>query len=354
MPLTTLSAPEPARLAAAGMQPVQGSLAWTTREVRDKSAFCRRLGPEDLRELDEYLGVVRGRPLEDVRPEELHGPHLQRFLCDMREEVQQGYGMVIIQGCTLERYSRADFEHIFWGMGLFLGRPISQSVFGERIAHVRHVAHNPNNRSYRSTRELIHHTDTPDALGLMCVRTAKSGGLSTAVSALALYNEVLRTRPDLVGPLLRGAPYHRLGQELPGQEPVSPYDVPVFSTCEGQVSCMYVRHMMTQGATASGRPLPADLQEALDYFDALATSERFALHFAFSEGDIMFVNNRTMLHARTEYEDHDDPEYKRDLLRLWLELPEGQRPVLPEVDPYQQPASGGRGGVAPQPAKAAA
>ena len=68
----------------------------------------------------------------------------------------------------------------------------------------------------------------------------------------------------------------------------------------------------------------------------------------------MFVNNRTMLHARTEFEDFDDPEYKRDLLRLWLELPEGQRPVVEEMDPYQQPASGGRGGVAHQPDKAAA
>lgn len=340
--------------AITSLEPATGRPAWTAADVSGKETFCRTLQSRDLDELDAYLDAVRARPLDAVRREDLKPGQLKNFLVKMRQEVQQGLGMVVIQGCTLERYSRADFEHIFWAMGLALGQPIPQSVFGEYIAHVRQVAHNPNNRSYRTTRELIHHTDTPDALGLMCVRTAKSGGLSDVVSALALYNEILRTRPDLLAALMQGAPYHRLGQELPGQDTVTPYNVPIFSVYQGVVSCMYVRHMIAQGATALQRPLSAQLQEAMAYFDELATSPRFAVRFAFAEGDVMFVNNRTMMHARTEFEDFDDPDYKRDLLRLWLDLPEGQRPVVEEMDPYQQPVSGGRGGIAHQPDKAAA
>ena len=38
----------------------------------------------------------------------------------------------------------------------------------------------------------------------------------------------------------------------------------------------------------------------------------------FRAGDIQWLKNATILHARTEFEDHDEPERKRHLLRLWL------------------------------------
>jgi hypothetical protein len=40
----------------------------------------------------------------------------------------------------------------------------------------------------------------------------------------------------------------------------------------------------------------------------------------FQVGDIQLINNATILHARTAYEDHVEPERKRHLVRLWLRL----------------------------------
>jgi alpha-ketoglutarate-dependent taurine dioxygenase len=37
-------------------------------------------------------------------------------------------------------------------------------------------------------------------------------------------------------------------------------------------------------------------------------------------GDIQWLSNHTVLHARTGYEDHPEPERKRHLLRLWLSI----------------------------------
>jgi len=37
-------------------------------------------------------------------------------------------------------------------------------------------------------------------------------------------------------------------------------------------------------------------------------------------GDIQLLSNHTILHARTEYEDYEDPGQHRHLLRLWLSL----------------------------------
>ena len=38
-------------------------------------------------------------------------------------------------------------------------------------------------------------------------------------------------------------------------------------------------------------------------------------------GDIQWLSNHTVLHARTAYEDDPDPARRRHLLRLWLSLP---------------------------------
>ncbi|MGB5373168.1 MAG: hypothetical protein WBM75_02795 [Polyangiales bacterium] len=35
----------------------------------------------------------------------------------------------------------------------------------------------------------------------------------------------------------------------------------------------------------------------------------------------LLLSNHTVLHARTDYEDHPKPELKRHLLRLWISLP---------------------------------
>ena len=62
----------------------------------------------------------------------------------------------------------------------------------------------------------------------------------------------------------------------------------------------------------------------------------------FKVGDIQLLNNHTTLHARTDFEDFDEPERKRRLLRLWLNLPNG-RPLTPEF--AERLNTGPRGGV---------
>ena len=42
----------------------------------------------------------------------------------------------------------------------------------------------------------------------------------------------------------------------------------------------------------------------------------------FQPGDIQFLNNRVILHARTDYTDDPDPALKRLLLRIWLMMPD--------------------------------
>merc|ERR1712032_1297287 len=54
----------------------------------------------------------------------------------------------------------------------------------------------------------------------------------------------------------------------------------------------------------------------------IVNSEKFVLDMAFKQGDVQLLNNHQIVHSRKSYVDHDDPERRRHLLRLWLSLDE--------------------------------
>lgn len=55
--------------------------------------------------------------------------------------------------------------------------------------------------------------------------------------------------------------------------------------------------------------------------------------------------------ARSEFEDWDEPERKRLMLRLWLDAESNRRrrPVVPQIHIYEN--AGGRSGIDPQPGR---
>ena len=65
----------------------------------------------------------------------------------------------------------------------------------------------------------------------------------------------------------------------------------------------------------------------------------------FMPGDIQFLHNHTILHARSAYEDWPEAEHKRHLLRLWLAPPDA-RPLPPVfAECYGDITIGDRGGI---------
>jgi hypothetical protein len=65
------------------------------------------------------------------------------------------------------------------------------------------------------------------------------------------------------------------------------------------------------------------------------------LEFTLQPGEAYFINNYTILHARTAFDDGDAPEdARRHLLRLWLDAP--IRPVHPYIRSRGIPPVAGR------------
>ena len=55
--------------------------------------------------------------------------------------------------------------------------------------------------------------------------------------------------------------------------------------------------------------------QVLELLVALANDPRFYLDMSFEPGDVQWLKNAAILHKRTAYEDFEEPERKRHLLR---------------------------------------
>lgn len=308
---------------------------WRGPELARRTDWIRPFKPEFVDELDAALrgldGVGGGgdRSLLDIRREDVPLPHFAEDLAEMRDALQNGPCVQLYTGFPVERYSEPELRRLYWLIALHVGTPLSQSKYGDVLGDVRvvHDIEHLSGRGYTSDRELTFHSDGCDVTGLFCLVTAKAGGLSRLVSATAIHNEIARRRPDLLEVLYQPFMWSRLGNQMPGTP--SFYRQAVFGLRDGQFVTRYLRAMIERGAEESGIAMSTAQIEALDLMDEIAEDPEFYLERAFSPGDLQFQNNLRCYHARTEFEDDDDPARKRHLLRLWLSVPNS--PALPET-----------------------
>ena len=256
-------------------------------------------------------------------------------------------GFALLRGLPMERYALEDAATIYWGLGAWFGRPRSQNAQGHLLGHVRDVGADladPGVRTYQTTQRQFYHTDSVDLVALLCVRKAKSGGLSSLVSSVTAYNEMRARRLDLLPVMFE--PFHvdRRGEVPPGMAPW--FALPIFNWYAGALTTIYVRRYIESAQRFPEVPrLTARQREALDVFDAICEDPRLHLQMAFEPGDIQLVHNHQILHDRTAFEDWPEPSRKRHLLRLWLCPPDG-RPLPPAFAArYGSVTIGDRGGI---------
>jgi hypothetical protein len=202
----------------------------------------------------------------------------------------------------------------------------------------------PNARVYQTTKRQNYHTDSCDIVGLLCVRRAKAGGLSSIVSSVTVYNEMRARRPDLAAVLFEPICTDRRGEVPAGMKPW--FTIPVFNWHDGRLTTMYVRRYIESAQRFPEVPRLTPLQgEAMDLLDTLVEDPALHLYMDFEPGDIQLVHNHQVLHDRTEFQDWPEPERKRHLLRLWLCPPDGR--ALPPcfAERYGSVQPGRRGGI---------
>jgi hypothetical protein len=266
---------------------------------------------------------------------------LDRFagvLADVRRELMDGRGIVMLRNFPVEALDREAQAIAFLGLGSYLGKTVSQNKQGHVLGHVKDLGgdySDLNTRGYMTRAEMRFHADACDYVGLLCLQTSKSGGASRVASSVTMYNRMLDARPDLVKVLTEDFYRSRIGELNPGDEPW--FKQPIFSFTQGYFSATGVGAAIDKAQALPGVPkfTPAQ-QEAVDLYRA--TAEECAVDIDFKPGDVQFLNNFVMLHTRREYEDWPEESRKRHLLRLWLTDPAG-RPIPKE----QREGRAGRG-----------
>ncbi len=319
--------------------PVGSPGAWTRAEMEADSSWLHELSARDLDEIDEVVMQLRsrGRTLETVNRADFLFRTFGVFLKQLLWHDIAGRGFAVVRGLPVHRYSEDELGMLFWGIGMHWGVGVSQNAQGDRLGHVRSLGLDyeaVNVRGYQTNHHLAFHCDPSDVVGLLCLQKAKEGGLSSLVSGLAMYNEVLREHPEYLPLLYQGFPYDRRGEETAFQQPISEL-VPVFAHVDGELSIRYVRQSIKTAYAKMGRSFTREETEVLDYLDALTMREDLHLPMQLQEGDMQFANNYTVLHSRTGYVDHDDPARRRHLLRLWLKVP-GFRKLDPALIEYDE------------------
>jgi hypothetical protein len=330
---------------------VEGPSAWVGADMRARELeWAYRLSPAQVAEIETAVEAVRARgfDLADITRADFPLPTLGPVLEQLRSEVLNGRGFVLLRGMPVENRPIAEAATAYWGVGSYFGSARSQNAKGHLLGHIYDLggssATNPTIRSYATAERQNFHIDRCDIVALLCLRRARSGGLSAIVSSMTLHNVMAQRRPDLLERLYQSFPVDRRGEVPPGKAPF--YEAPVFNEHDGYLSVLYSRlHIGSAQRFPEARRLTAEDYEALDMLADLAGDPDLRLDMTFMPGDIQFLHNHTILHARSEYEDWPEVERKRHLLRLWLAPPDA-RPLPPVfAECYGAITIGDRGGI---------
>jgi hypothetical protein len=323
-------------------RPLEGPAVWRGAALAASGDWIRTLRDAERAEIDIALeqGKRSGSSLFAFGRDDFPLRRTAALLAEINEALEQGRGAVRLRGLPVDRYTEDDVRRIFWGLGCHLGVPLFQNRNGEIMGEVRDEARDANptfapsepgkvassRARARSSGPLRFHTDRCDVIALLCVRNARSGGVSKLASIPMIHNEMLRRRPDLLEELFRD--YWRARPKDEDGVFAQPwFALPVFGLRDGCITSQYSRTYVEQAQEFPEVPrLSAAQNAALDLLAEIA--EEVCLYSAFEPGDIQLLNNHVVYHGRTAYEDNAAERQDRLLLRLWLSTPDSR--ALPE------------------------
>lgn len=319
-------------------EPLSGPAVWRGPEL-ESSDYLYQLDPTEIDEICRVRDdlITRDVSLGAVDPESAPMPGLDRAISDWTHRLENGLGFVVVRGLDIRGWSERRAGLAYYALGRQLGLPVKQNAQGHLLGHVRDTGKDiftdPSARGYQVRIALPFHTDTStDLLSLMCLQTAKEGGDSALAPLQTIYNEVLARRPDLIDTYYEPFNFDCRDEEHPDG---GPFYTRVLASV-GSDGRLSLRHNSGYARSAARRfdecsELTPQQHELLSLIDQLAQDSTIHVRFRLEQGDIILVNNYAVAHSRSAFEDHDDPERRRHLLRLWLVMNDG-RPLEADFD----------------------
>jgi hypothetical protein len=306
----------------ATLAPLEPHCEWTRDALGD--SYVYRLTEAHVDELDRALVHAESVAADvlDITRDDFPLPTLGPELTQVADELINGRGVVLIRGLPADRYGKDRASKIYWGVGAHLGAPWPQNAKGHLLGDVTDHGRDVRDPTTRGNEiggfAFPFHSDGSDLVGLFCLDAGASGGASLVANALAIHNEMVRTEPELAVELYEPMPYDFRGEHAPDAKPW--YTMPVFSRCGDRLFVRYIRPYIESSRRHADAPRPSEAaRAAMDRLDAMCRDPQYHVSMQLEPGDMQFVNNYHVLHARDAYEDDRDAHRIRHLKRLWLE-----------------------------------
>ncbi|KAJ5863544.1 uncharacterized protein N7529_005460 [Penicillium soppii] len=291
-----------------------GPTVWKAEDYRENpELWTHRFSSEEIAEIstasDDF--IKKGAPLTGISKENFHLPHLRERLEALRKDLVDGKGFFLFRGLPVQDWDLQKCATAYMGIGTYLGYFVSQNGRGHVLGHVKDLGEDPTKtdrvRIYRTNARQYFHTDGADFVGLLCIAKSLSGGESDIASTHHVFNVLQERHPDVVQTLCEPNWYFdRKGEISEGED----------GWIRGSI--FYLENDCRRQ------------KRALEIFEK--TCAELSLHMILAPGDIQFLSNAQVFHARTAYTDHPPgavdeegrPARRRHLMRLWLAAPESE------------------------------
>lgn len=297
--------------------PVGGPAAWRADTIVGQDVWREQLTTADVDELERALdhATSSGRTLGALRQLDFPLRALRHKVARWRHTLTRGRGFVVLGGVPVSRWGAERARCFFWCFGLHLGLPGAQNPAGDLLGHVRDTGEAAGDvRLYRTRSRIAYHCDLADVVGLLCLSAARSGGRSTIASSVAVHDELLRRMPEAVPRLYAPFMLDAFGEGGVPFFPVEP--------CRHHLGRLRTFFHSDYFRSSQRYPAVPRLREEerrlLDTYDQIAGDPAVSLSIDLRPGDVQLLNNHTVIHGRTAYE--DGPDAPRHLLRLWLSV----------------------------------
>ena len=292
---------------------------WTKNLSSDSNEFLVDLDDNVIGELLQKRDLLDQHNIQ-------HFTHLKTQIQHIKQAILiQGCGFCVINGTNFTAFDKHELSNIHILISKIFGELLIQNKQGEQTVEVKDLGKTLSTGGrYHHTKEGgSYHTDgchifenPPDYVGLLCLNPAKNGGVSKFISAYTIHNK-LQEDKNLLRILYEKFYMDKRNENQADETPTQ--FVPIFTYNNGKLNCRCCqRELIDSGHEKMNKPLTEYQKNALDNLDKLLANENFAVSYLLKKGDMMYSNNKWLIHDRTDFEDSDDENLKRALLRTWI------------------------------------
>ena len=306
--------------------PVARQLQWIGKNLASDAGLIR-IEPRCLKEISDLAADLTANPLpiEALQPGDFELPHCRAMMQRAGELAEDELGFALIDRLPVEQMGRDAATKVYWILASMISRPVAQNWKGALIYGVADTTKKKPGNGIRpdvTSAEQNFHTDNsynttpPDFVCLLCLQTAKAGGISRIVSFETAKRMLQDRNPDLVTRLYEPFLFDRQREHAPDDQKW--IENPIFADVNGKLHVRLSAYLVRQGYELAGKQIDELGDAALTALTAIIDDADLYKEFYFEPGQIQIVNNRGIGHKRTAFEDWPEPERQRHLVRIWL------------------------------------